>query len=1187
MRTSESYVLEGGDTVVASVDVLLSLAGCVSRTMRPLQDGLESEQAFSDFLRDFGWVVAPTTFSIADVRAALPSATALITADGILAEIEASDTSPAAVRYVELLDAFLNVIEGLEALPGSSPPSGIPAGAWTTFSTEIVDHLVDAYLRERQPGLLGVLLAGGIVTEDEVDPGVVDRVPYIRAGASWDRLAKLFTDPTGLATEIYDWNRSGATLRFEILLARLGRILPLLGLPTVTAVPSNARLDEYYDADNPHRPDIRELKVTLIKGEDQGGSLDVSLAILPIPDTGDSDGPPRGLAIGPSILTTGQAPAVLYGVPFSIDLAGAGGRAKYEGAAIELVPSGAKMRLPASSDATVDARVRLQSIDRSPKIVVGSLFSHRLEYHGIGIEFGARGPIDDVEVILGAELIRAQLVIDLSDGDGLIASAMGEDVRVIEFGVRLVWSSKTGFHLHGSSTIDFVIPLNLSFAGFTIISLHLRAASVDGQVRVIAAVAASLQLGPVTASVADIGTKIDLVPIPAGQPSGMFGRLDLDFGFKPPNGIGIAIDTGAVKGGGFLFLDFDIGRYSGAVELSIFGIAVKAFGVVDTKFPDGSKGFSFVIVISAEFTPIQLGFGFTLVGVGGLVGINRTVDEVALGEAVRTGSLAHLLFPVNVVLNAPAIVHDLSTVFPATRDHHLFGPMAKLGWGTPTLITADLGIIIELPGPRLALLGVVRMLLPSADFAILRLNMAIAGILDFPAGRFEIVASLFDSSVAGYVVSGDMAFRMQLGDRPSFLLSIGGFNPGFQAPAGFPTLRRASADLGVNGNPSLTASGYFAITSNSAQFGASIELRASGYGIRLTGGFGFDVLFVFSPFSFTASVHAGVRVSFHGFGLGVTLHGSMSGPTPWHFKGRVCVEVAFWDACLPIDVTFGREEPAALPEMDPWLGNEDPNVDPRVQVIGLGTAVSDPRNWEGEQPADGYSVVSLAPAATLDRTPIDPVGPATLRQKVCPLNQELEKFGEYVPIVNTHFDVSAVKLAGTEVPYDLVEDEFARGQFENLSTAEKLSASSYDQMVGGVRIAPNRVTAGAAGTHTLEYETVFINPAGERVTEETSDPRFAPTRNQLLGMLKRSSAGRAGVRRSGVQKYMLTGKPKLLTLDAPTFIVVDACTHVWNTTITPVDVSQTLARAKLKAYEKENPSERGRFAVVPFYARAA
>jgi hypothetical protein len=48
---------------------------------------------------------------------------------------------------------------------------------------------------------------------------------------------------------------------------------------------------------------------------------------------------------------------------------------------------------------------------------------------------------------------------------------------------------------------------------------------------------------------------------------------------------------------------------------------------------------SFVVLISAEFTPIQLGFGFTLVGVGGLLGINRSVAAEALGDAVRTGAL--------------------------------------------------------------------------------------------------------------------------------------------------------------------------------------------------------------------------------------------------------------------------------------------------------------------------------------------------------------------------------------------------------------------------------------------------------------------------------------------------------------------------------------------------------------------
>ena len=47
--------------------------------------------------------------------------------------------------------------------------------------------------------------------------------------------------------------------------------------------------------------------------------------------------------------------------------------------------------------------------------------------------------------------------------------------------------------------------------------------------------------------------------------------------------------------------------------------------------PDGSDGFSLVIIVTAEFgSGLQLGFGFTLLGVGGLLGLNRTVNADAL-----------------------------------------------------------------------------------------------------------------------------------------------------------------------------------------------------------------------------------------------------------------------------------------------------------------------------------------------------------------------------------------------------------------------------------------------------------------------------------------------------------------------------------------------------------------------------
>ena len=121
----------------------------------------------------------------------------------------------------------------------------------------------------------------------------------------------------------------------------------------------------------------------------------------------------------------------------------------------------------------------------------------------------------------------------------------------------------------------------------------------------------------------------------------------------------------ADHGGGFLGLDPAKGEYFGALELSFEGvISLKAVGIINTKLPDGSNGFALLILVTAEFTPIQLGFGFTLIGVGGLLGLNRSLDTEALRQGVRTGSITSILFPPDVVGNITKIISDLEVVLP-------------------------------------------------------------------------------------------------------------------------------------------------------------------------------------------------------------------------------------------------------------------------------------------------------------------------------------------------------------------------------------------------------------------------------------------------------------------------------------------------------------------------------------------
>src|SRR5262249_7888947 len=128
------------------------------------------------------------------------------------------------------------------------------------------------------------------------------------------------------------------------------------------------------------------------------------------------------------------------------------------------------------------------------------------------------------------------------------------------------------------------------------------------------------------------------------------GPLNLDLGFKPPTGVGLAVDGGGFKGGGFLRFEPELAQYSGSLELEFRDqLTVKAIGLLNTRLPNGQSGFSLLIVISSEFTPIQLGFGFKLNGVGGLLGLNRTAKIDRLASGLRDNTLNNILFPTNVI----------------------------------------------------------------------------------------------------------------------------------------------------------------------------------------------------------------------------------------------------------------------------------------------------------------------------------------------------------------------------------------------------------------------------------------------------------------------------------------------------------------------------------------------------------
>ena len=704
----------------------------------------------------------------------------------------------------------------------------------------------------------------------------------------------------------------------------------------------------------------------------------------------------------------------------------------------------------------------------------------------------------------------------------------------------------------------------------------MRADVSSGSVAISGGVDASFQLGPVAASVQDIGASLDLVAGSGGS-TGIFGNLDYRLGFKTPSGIGISVDAGSVSGGGFLFFDEPNGRYGGAIELLAYDISVKAFGLIETKVPGVS--FSFVIVISAEFTPIQLGLGFTLDGVGGLLGINRKVDEKAVADAVKSGRLDHVLFPKDVVANAPAIISDLSTLFPAAEGRYLIGPMAKLSW--LEIVHGTLGLILQWPSKKLTILGTIDAVLPNEDNAIVLLKMDVGGTLDFPKKHFELDAVLDpDSRVGDFKISGSMAMRLDWGNQPNFALSIGGFNKSYNPPPGFPALRRMTVDLGAGVDLGhITLEGYTALTSNTAQVGARLDASVSKYSATLSGFVSFDAIIVFSPFQFTADLSGGVHVDFHGVGFGMTLHGHISGPSPWQIAGEVCVSLWFADACVGFHEKLGGEAEPTLPSIDPWFGQpwSEGIAFADQEVGGLEPAIRDLRNWKGDLPPGAF----VGSAYREQKPPVsrvDPVGVATFTQKVAPLDYSLDMFVGAPSGRTGELKITGVTSGTVAATPSPVKDFFAPAQYKSMSEAEKLSSESFESLDAGVAIVSQAVTIGAVQGKTIQYRTFELQEGGAIV--ERPDVHYTLSDAHLDGMATGASAARPLVRTTGRFRFIdPTLAPKLID-QLETYLVV-AKSSLLALQGLPTGVTRTQAAALLSAAAGSSVAQKRLYQVIP------
>jgi hypothetical protein len=898
-----------------------------------------------------------------------------------------------------------------------------------------------SWLQDGLPAVKGALGLVGLIDDSAVpgDPADPSQPPFHLKRVRFDRIGPLFSDPAQHLKDLYGFGR-----------------------PDFDGLELFRRIKQLVD-----RPDAEAIIIT---APGQPAALEAFIFRLAV-EPGAVPGLRARLRVtAEKDLNVSAA----LGGPWSATV---DSTARFEGSIEFLLNPQTGLRIePPAATASVAIAFGLKAAksDGTPMILIGQAGASRLELLSaaarlpLQLSASTGAPSPEVKFGIALELKQGKLVIDASHADGFIGTILG-GVRMIEsdFDLSALYDTDKGLRFTGSATIEIALPTHITLGPISIPNLYLIGGFKDGTIPIEFSVDLVAQLGPLSATVNRIGA---LATISFPKRGGNAGAAQIDVGFKPPNGVGLSVDAGVVKGGGFLFIDVDRGEYAGALELTFSDfLSLKAVGIINTRMPDGSSGFSLLIIITAEFgSGLQLGFGFTLLGVGGLLGLNRTMRLDALVEGVRTGGLNSILFPRDVVANATQIISDLRAFFPPQTGIFLIGPMAKLGWGTPTLVSLTIGIVIEIPG-NIALIGVLRVALPTDDAAVVVLQVSFIGAIEFDKSRGWFFATLFDSRVLFITIQGEMGLLIAFGNDANFVVSVGGFHPRYSPPAlPFPTPRRIALDILNTSVARIRAEGYFAVTSNSVQFGCMAEAFLGFSALNVSGHFQLDALIRFSPFFFIISFSSEFEVKVFGVGVwGLRIRLEVQGPTPWRAHGSAGISLLFFDIDVDIDITWGDDDQTNLPPL---------------QVLPkLVEELSKPDSWRPLPPPGSSLLVSVRKLPEAEsKIAFHPLGTLQVSQRFAPLDAKLDRVGAQRPGDGKQFSLAAASAVFAK--RGDVQERFAPAQFEDLSDDERLSRKAFEDRHGGVELssAGAQLESGASITRVARYDLITIDTNARR-----------------------------------------------------------------------------------------------------------
>jgi len=1077
---------------------------------------------------------------------------------------------------------FNDVKDLSQFLDSTNIPDNLPTGITsekflTQFGEDFFSYIMIEYLKNYHPFIFGFFSFAGIVKLEQIDAEENGgRLAYIRRTMEWAQFSEFLNNPSS-ALSSFNWNDASKEFDTKGLFDFLQDILVEMGIPAGNRLP-NLTVAKNMDIPETSLDDIESiLQIPIYQVADPDiGYTEAGIDVYPLPKNGS--GLP-GIALFP-FLSGGVNFQIELGSNLILEIRGD----LSTGVAILLRPGSAdaKTSLFGTSGSSLSASISASVFtppSEEKNVILGDPASTNLSYrevsNTVGIKVG-----NTFDLFYELNITGLRLEIRSAEGDGFISQVMPEEITA-DFDLILGLSKSRGFYIKGSGSIEITIPVRKSLGPIFLESIYLSLKlDESGTIKIILAATGNIALGPFAASVERLGLELKL-PLKSGTKN----ILDnVQIGFKPPSLIGLSLDAGPISGGGALLFDPDNKRYGGILQLDIEGfVTITAIGVITTELPDGSDGFSLLGIISIEFDPgFQVGGGLVFLGLGGYLGVHRTMDTEALRDGLQKGDLDTLLFPEgDLIQRAPQIISDIEAIFPAAKDRFLVGIALKLGWPTPTIVSAELGVILEFPSPlTIAILGQLNIILPDPEFDLLKLRLDVLGIIKFDEMSVSIDGALFDSHIATMPVTGGLAMLARAGRNPAFIFSVGGFYPGFNKfPTGFraPT-ERLSISISNDKNPRLRLEAYFALSSNTVQFGAALDLYVEAGPFSIQGWLNFHAMFVFSPFYFATKFSAGLVLKFESKSVfEITLALSLSGPSPWHANGNATFKFLFFDTSVRFDVKFGDEKQEVLSF-----------VNPDNQLI---SKLKDFRNWSEQLPAEENRIITTREIENIDEIEntseshpilLHPWGLLTIKQSYMPFGIGIEKAGSALIEGGSRFyKIENVNLNGIKDNHiDYIREYYTPDYYLILNEEERRSRESYEKWIGGFTVGNDGVSFSSKGVvdEDFTFDTTVYDSNNKVDSQQNVSPK------DMGAMISFGSCSLSKTRHTGKKKFQ--GKKLGMKLDDTKYVIAQT-SDLTIEKIEEIDESNPLTYTEavqaLRRFLDDNPDRENDLRVLPLH----